>query len=260
MVIYCNCSYNKEIKDNIKEGVIERLNRVDEEVLAIHDLCKLSAKNSELLNNAVNADRLTIIACYPRAVMNLLKSAGVERDQALINFVNMKEVGEHELDSHLKSLTLTATTRDIEFVDEIEDWVPWFPVIDKNRCDNCKQCASFCLFGTYTTDDKGTVKVENPENCKNNCPACARICPNAAIIFPKCEEHPINGAEITNEEAWAEKIKLNVEQLLGDDVYEALAERRRKAQKIKLRKKAIEQAENERKQHLQFGSLSISKD
>lgn len=260
MVIYCNCSYNSEIKQNIKAGVTKRLKSVDEEVLATNDLCKLSAKNHEILNDAINADKLTIIACYPRAVINLLNSAGIQRDQTSIDFINMKEVEESELDSQLEKLSFTSSNKAIEYVDDIGDWTPWFPVIDGNRCDNCKQCASFCLFGTYTTDEQGAVKVEHPEHCKNNCPACARICPNAAIIFPKCEEQPINGAEITNEEAWAEKIKLNVEQLLGDDVYEALAERRRKAQKIKLRKKAIEQAENERNQHLQFGSLSVSKD
>ena len=29
------------------------------------------------------------------------------------------------------------------------DWKPWFPVIDYDRCTNCMQCLSFCLFGVY---------------------------------------------------------------------------------------------------------------
>ncbi|HEX8311367.1 MAG TPA: ferredoxin family protein, partial [Chthoniobacteraceae bacterium] len=28
-------------------------------------------------------------------------------------------------------------------------WKPWFPVIDYDRCTNCMQCLSFCLFGVY---------------------------------------------------------------------------------------------------------------
>ena len=32
-------------------------------------------------------------------------------------------------------------------------WKPWFPVIDYDRCTNCMQCLSFCLFGVYGVDD-----------------------------------------------------------------------------------------------------------
>ena len=41
----------------------------------------------------------------------------------------------------------------------------------------------FCLFGVYALSD-GNVVVSNPDNCKNGCPACARTCPQRAIIFP----------------------------------------------------------------------------
>ena len=33
------------------------------------------------------------------------------------------------------------------------DWKPWFPVIDYDRCTNCMQCLSFCLFGVYGVDE-----------------------------------------------------------------------------------------------------------
>ena len=29
-------------------------------------------------------------------------------------------------------------------------WKPWFPVIDYDRCTNCMQCLSFCLFGVVS--------------------------------------------------------------------------------------------------------------
>jgi Pyruvate/2-oxoacid:ferredoxin oxidoreductase delta subunit len=73
------------------------------------------------------------------------------------------------------------------------DWVPWFPVIDYDRCVNCKQCMNFCLFGTYGLSDEGRVQVVKPSGCKTNCPACARMCPRQAIIFPKYPDSPING-------------------------------------------------------------------
>jgi MinD superfamily P-loop ATPase len=65
-------------------------------------------------------------------------------------------------------------------------------VIDRGRCTQCRKCLSFCLFSVYEFAD-GEVRVARPANCKNNCPACARVCPARAIIFPKCKDSPING-------------------------------------------------------------------
>ncbi|MFA6174867.1 MAG: ferredoxin family protein, partial [Kiritimatiellales bacterium] len=122
----------------------------------------------------------------------------------------------------------------------------WFPVIDGDRCTNCGQCFEFCLFGVYEKDAGGKVRVTNPQSCKNNCPACARICPAAAIIFPKVGESPINGAEISDEDALKANIKINVDEILGDDIYAALNARKQKRQSL-LNRKKVEQALAERK-------------
>ncbi|MEM8934556.1 MAG: ferredoxin family protein, partial [Acidobacteriota bacterium] len=60
-------------------------------------------------------------------------------------------------------------------------WTPWFPVIDYDRCTNCMQCLSFCLFGVYDVDDNKTIDVAQPQRCKTHCPACSRVCPEVAI-------------------------------------------------------------------------------
>src|SRR5262249_47932369 len=61
----------------------------------------------------------------------------------------------------------------------------WYPVIDYGRCTNCLECLDFCLFGVYGVDSLERILVENQDQCKKGCPACSRVCPQQAIIFPE---------------------------------------------------------------------------
>jgi len=70
----------------------------------------------------------------------------------------------------------------------------WYPVIDYSRCTNCLECIDFCLFGVYGIDHKERILVENQDNCKRGCPACSRVCPENAIIFPEHKTPAIAGA------------------------------------------------------------------
>ena len=105
------------------------------------------------------------------------------------------------------------------------EWKPWFPVIDFDRCTNCMQCLSFCLFDVYGTDDDQQIEVQNNDNCKTNCPACSRVCPEAAIMFPKYKSGPINGDVVSNSDLNREKMKIDISALLGGDVYQMLRDR-----------------------------------
>src|SRR5213083_1292717 len=109
------------------------------------------------------------------------------------------------------------------------DWKPWFPVIDYDRCTNCMQCLSFCLFGVYGVDENQRIQAQNQDNCKTNCPACSRVCPEAAIMFPKYKAGPINGDIVSDADLQREKMKIDISALLGGDVYAMLRERSEKA-------------------------------
>jgi NAD-dependent dihydropyrimidine dehydrogenase PreA subunit len=71
----------------------------------------------------------------------------------------------------------------------------WYPVIDYDRCTNCMECIDFCLFGVYGVDFLDRILVENQDSCKKGCPACSRVCPENAIVFPQHKEPAIAGAD-----------------------------------------------------------------
>ncbi len=86
----------------------------------------------------------------------------------------------------------------------------WYPVIDYSRCTNCMECIDFCLFGVYGVDQIDTILVEQPDNCRKGCPACSRVCPENAIMFPQHKTPAIAGS---NEAA--ESLKIDLSQLFG---------------------------------------------
>lgn len=108
-------------------------------------------------------------------------------------------------------------------------WKPWFPVIDFDRCTNCMQCLSFCLFDVYGVTKEGKIQVQNQTNCKTDCPACSRVCPEVAILFPKYKAGPINGDEVNTDDVRREAMKVDISALLGGDIYSLLRDRSEKA-------------------------------
>jgi NAD-dependent dihydropyrimidine dehydrogenase PreA subunit len=86
----------------------------------------------------------------------------------------------------------------------------WYPVIDFSRCTNCLECLDFCLFGVYGVDRVDTILVEQPDNCRKGCPACSRVCPENAIIFPRHKTPVIAGAA-----ADTAGLKIDLSQLFG---------------------------------------------
>ena len=129
-------------------------------------------------------------------------------------------------------------------------WKPWFPVIDYERCTNCMQCLSFCLFGVYGVDAERKIQVQNEDKCKTNCPACSRVCPEAAIIFPKYKSGPINGDAVSADDLRREKMKVDISSLLGGDVFQMLRDRSQRAQSRFSKERDADKALKERQKCL----------
>jgi len=147
-----------------------------------------------------------------------------------------KADGENGVVVHFRDLTgktasdgleLVAAVRGESNVPEPGKWKPWFPVIDYDRCTNCMQCLSFCLFDVYGVNE-GKIQVQNNNKCKTDCPACSRVCPEVAILFPKYRHGPINGDVVSADDIRRESMKVDISSLLGGDIYAALRDRNAK--------------------------------
>lgn len=216
MILFCACAYSDVIPVSRKASVLARLRGEAAGVRVVADLCGCAARRDPLLAEAAAAPALRIAACHPRAVRGLFAWAGVPLDPARVHFINMREGDDRGAPTEL------AEAADWPRVDRASDWIPWFPVIDRARCQACRQCLEFCLFGVYTTGEQGRIEVTHPSHCKTNCPACARLCPDAAIMFPKYTAAPIDGADITDEAA----VRANARALAEGDLRAALEQRR----------------------------------
>ncbi|GIX03572.1 MAG: Fe-S oxidoreductase [Planctomycetaceae bacterium] len=111
----------------------------------------------------------------------------------------------------------------------------WYPVIDYSRCTNCLECLDFCLFGVYGVDQQQRIVVENQDECKKGCPACSRVCPANAIIFPEHKSPAIAGAaggEVSD-------FKIDLSRLFGGPSALELAVQERDAELIKDGREAV---------------------
>jgi NAD-dependent dihydropyrimidine dehydrogenase PreA subunit len=96
----------------------------------------------------------------------------------------------------------------------------WYPVIDYSRCTNCLECLDFCLFGVYGVDSLERILVENQDSCKKGCPACSRVCPEQAIMFPEYKTAAIAGAPV----GAISGLKIDLTKLFGGEVKDALSQ------------------------------------
>ena len=235
-VLYCHCANAKVVPAATKTAVLDGLNGAHVEFEAVPDLCEMAARGDARLRDLASAPELTVAACYPRAVKWLFASAGAPLPETTTKVWNMRvETPEAVVEGVLNSgvrrreAGAVAAPEPEAQLAATSGWKPWFPVIDYSRCTNCMQCLSFCLFDVYGVSADQKIQVQNQSNCKTECPACSRVCPEVAIMFPKYRHGPINGEEIKSDDVRREAMKVDISALLGGDIYSMLRDRSVKA-------------------------------
>jgi Pyruvate/2-oxoacid:ferredoxin oxidoreductase delta subunit len=226
-VVYCDCAYTQIVPQAAKARIQKHLAESRIPYQFVTDLCELAARRDPQLSEMLKGRDVVIVACHARAVTGLLRAAGVDPAPTKVTVLNMRERSADEIIRGLPSAPASAHSEPQTLRRPRGTWKPWFPVIDYDRCRKCGQCVGFCLFGVYAAGEDGTVRVVQPANCKPDCPACARVCPHIAIIFPKFPDAPINGAEVTEDDVRSRAAQPDVSALPEGDL-RALLRRRRK--------------------------------
>ena len=185
-ILFCNCGagvITLEKSQQIKSS----LEMFDADVYQLDDFCGIVLGRKDFIRAIdLKYERKIMIACYPRAIKNLLAQNDLELSG--LEVLNFRELSAADIESKLQNDYSFAEGKASETRIESGLDVPaWYPVIDQPLCIDCGKCFKFCLFGVYTFGDK-KLKVVNPLACKNNCPACGRNCPTSAIIFPRLKE------------------------------------------------------------------------
>jgi len=215
-------------RDQLAEGALQRLATEagvpETAVTLIDNLAERSVSNEPSLATLFSsAEPCLAGASRPRAAQALLASAGID--------ISTKPITWRALPYNESAL-------------KAEYGVPWYPTIDRSRCTGCGTCEDYCLFSVYTLARQRPanerVRVSAPLNCKTGCPACARLCPTGALIFPFCAEAALNGSIENPQPRTAEDALAT----LGKDPLKVLAERR--AKKRLLDPEKFQQAEKDR--------------
>lgn len=261
-ILICQCERARVFPAGALEQVCQRLSEAGVAFETVPDLCELAARGDGRLAPWA-AGSVKIAACAPRAVRWLFAAAGAPLSDSA-ELVNLREgVAEEKISALLsggQGAVGSSTPGTKPFVSPTEappaDWPAWFPVIDYDRCVQCMQCLGFCLFGVYGVDADKNIQVINPAQCKTNCPACARVCPHGAIMFPKHKTGPINGQDEGVSAAPAQSgAKIDISALLGGDAHALLRDRTARAKSRFSKERTQEQALSERRKFLAQQSL-----
>jgi len=112
--------------------------------------------------------------------------------KSILNNLQIPYAGVFETEESVQISDGSISGSQIEYLQETPP-PRWYPVIDDSQCTACLECVNYCLFGVYAIGPDSRPFVDQPDACRDGCPACARVCPSRAIMFPLYEDQSIAG-------------------------------------------------------------------
>lgn len=225
-IVICACASRSFISKVQVAELVATLQQAGYNVTIEADLCETAETDPARMRELVTGN--IIMGCYTRALRALADRADCaaakninirgRRVEQVLKELNLDDAMNH--DEEWQARRDTALAEINAFTVKVATDA-WYPILDYERCVDCGKCHDFCLFGVYSIED-GKVKVAQPQNCKNNCPACSRVCPAEAVIFPKYERSPINGGSASEEGV----IMLDMDTMYADALRARLEQRR----------------------------------
>jgi len=147
LVLLCKCVHYDIIPRVVRDETSRLLSDSGVKVQEVADLCGLAAGRDPRLQEWAQTPSVAIVACFPRAIRWLFHAAGAPLAQERVRFFNMRTQSPEEIARELmkdegsrmieKKSAPSASNRQSSIIDPQSDWIPWFPVIDYDRCVNC---------------------------------------------------------------------------------------------------------------------------
>jgi len=241
-ILFCNCGAGV-ISSEKSQQIKSLVEVIDADLFYLDDFCGVVLNRKDFIRDIEqNYERKLVLACYPRAIKNLLMQNGLMLSE--LEILNFREQSIDEIGYRLRTEYSIVERETIGTTIESGLNVPaWYPVIDQSSCSNCGKCFKFCLFGVYSFPDKN-LNVVKPLSCKNNCPACGRNCPTSAIIFPRLKEGGVLAGAEPGSEQQAKEIVMNSKLI-------STLNQRSAMRRTILKTGVMEQAEEERRKALE---------
>ena len=241
-ILFCNCGAGV-ISSEKSQQIKSLVEVIDADLFYLDDFCGVVLNRKDFIRDIEqNYERKLVLACYPRAIKNLLMQNGLMLSE--LEILNFREQSIDEIGYRLRTEYSIVEREPIGTTIESGLNVPaWYPVIDQSSCSNCGKCFKFCLFGVYSFPDKN-LNVVKPLSCKNNCPACGRNCPTSAIIFPRLKEGGVLAGAEPGSEQQAKEIVMNSKLI-------STLNQRSAMRRTILKTGVMEQAEEERRKALE---------
>jgi NAD-dependent dihydropyrimidine dehydrogenase PreA subunit len=222
-LVLCHCVHRRLLDATrlawVRTAVLAQGGRVVDAA----DLCAAAAHGDSVLAAALATADSLLCGCHVRALQALARRV-LGHAATQVRAIDLRDADDAAILAALGRSTVPEASATAATPAAADD--AWYPLIDAERCTDCASCQSFCLFGVYARRENGSVCVQAPLKCKTDCPACARVCPANAIIFPKSTDSAINGAARTAEQLRGARIRLNPQDVLGGDLRAKLAARR----------------------------------